>query len=99
MLAEQDNLDVILNHALDAVDVSSRPSGMRRIERASFMRVGSGEKLTIAARTFIDATYEGDLLARAGVAYRVAREGRDAYGESLAPPVADGQCRGTTSAT
>ena len=35
-------------------------------------------------RVFIDATYEGDLLAMAGVPYRVGREGRDEYGEELA---------------
>jgi hypothetical protein len=36
------------------------------------------------ARVFIDCSYEGDLLARAGVSYTWGREGRDAYGESLA---------------
>ena len=33
------------------------------------------------APAFIDATYEGDLAAMAGVPYRVGREGRDEYGE------------------
>jgi hypothetical protein len=37
-----------------------------------------------AATVFIDATYEGDLMARAGVAYHVGREGRDKYKESIA---------------
>ena len=36
---------------------------------------------TFAAKTFIDATYEGDLMARAGVAYRVGRESQGEYGE------------------
>lgn len=36
------------------------------------------------AKVFIDATYEGDLLARAGVSYIIGRESRDAYGEPLA---------------
>jgi hypothetical protein len=36
------------------------------------------------AAIFIDATYEGDLLARAGVKYHVGREGRTVYGEPLA---------------
>ncbi len=34
------------------------------------------------ARMFIDATYEGDLMARAGVSYTVEREGNVKYGES-----------------
>jgi hypothetical protein len=37
-----------------------------------------------AARVFIDASYEGDLMARAKVSYTVGREGRAQYGESLA---------------
>ena len=32
-------------------------------------------------RMFIDATYEGDLMAAAGVAYRVGRESNEEYGE------------------
>ena len=32
---------------------------------------------------FIDATYEGDLMAAAGVTYTVGRESNDAYGETL----------------
>lgn len=35
----------------------------------------------IEARMFIDATYEGDLLARAGVSYHVGREANATYGE------------------
>jgi hypothetical protein len=33
---------------------------------------------------FVDATYEGDLMAAARVPYRVGREGREEYGETLA---------------
>jgi len=36
------------------------------------------------AKVFIDATYEGDLMARAGVVWHIGREGRDEYGESYA---------------
>lgn len=39
---------------------------------------------TYAAKVFVDASYEGDLMARAGVSYTVGREGRVAYGETLA---------------
>lgn len=38
---------------------------------------------TITASVFVDSTYEGDLLAAAGVSYRVGREPVSAYGESL----------------
>ena len=39
---------------------------------------------TYRGKMFVDATYEGDLMARAGVKYTVGREGRDEYGEPLA---------------
>ena len=38
---------------------------------------------TVAARAFIDCSYEGDLMAQAGVSYTWGRESRDEYGESL----------------
>ncbi|TDW94991.1 FAD dependent oxidoreductase [Kribbella pratensis] len=38
----------------------------------------------VRAAVFIDASYEGDLMALAGVPYRTGREARDAYGEDLA---------------
>lgn len=40
-----------------------------------------------AGRVFIDASYEGDLLARAGVSYATGRESKAAYDESLAGAV------------
>ena len=36
------------------------------------------------ANVFIDATYEGDLMAKAGVSYSVGRESAEHYGESIA---------------
>jgi hypothetical protein len=38
----------------------------------------------IHAKVFIDASYEGDLMARAGVTYTWGRESRDQYGEDAA---------------
>ncbi|TWU57130.1 FAD-dependent oxidoreductase [Rubripirellula reticaptiva] len=39
---------------------------------------------TFTARAFVDGTYEGDLMAAAGVDWVIGREGRDEYDESLA---------------
>ena len=36
------------------------------------------------AKVFIDGTYEGDLMAAAGVSWTIGREGRKEFGESLA---------------
>ena len=42
----------------------------------------NGEKYT--AHIFADCTYEGDLMAQAGVTYTWGRESSAQYGESLA---------------
>ena len=39
---------------------------------------------TFTAKMFVDGTYEGDLMAAAGVDWTIGREGRKEYGESLA---------------
>lgn len=49
--------------------------------KISELRVRGGT--VYKAKVFIDATYEGDLMAAAGVSYAVGREARDTYGESL----------------
>src|SRR5438477_12936292 len=38
---------------------------------------------TYRGKVFIDATYEGDLMAKAGVSYHVGREANKVYGETL----------------
>lgn len=66
--------------------------GKRLAEAQDAMRKDGGriteikleDGATFAAGVFIDATYEGDLMARAGVSYVTGREGRDAFGEPLA---------------
>jgi len=46
-------------------------------------RIVAGDR-TFAGRVFIDTSYEGDLMAAAGVSYAVGREPKDRYGEALA---------------
>lgn len=54
------------------------------------------------ARMFIDASYEGDLMARAGVSYVIGREASAQYGESLngvRPPNSGGHQFGSVKIT
>ncbi len=37
------------------------------------------DNLRVVAKIFIDASYEGDLMARAGVSYRVGREAESEF--------------------
>ncbi|MBI4625934.1 MAG: FAD-dependent oxidoreductase [Verrucomicrobia bacterium] len=85
-------ITVITNHRLASVNKSS--NGV--ISEAMFefapadkngvpIPMKASDYLTeVRAKVFIDASYEGDLMAFSGVAYRVGKESRKAYGESLA---------------
>ena len=82
MLAEQSGITVRRNLPLASVQVKDR--------RLISARFGEGEAaMEVGALVFIDGSYEGDLMAAAGVKYHVGREGRDQYGESLAPERGD----------
>ena len=80
-------ITVYPEHRLTSVTILNR-----RIAAVDFAH--QKKSVTITGRYFIDATYEGDLLAQAGVEYRVGREGQNEYGESLAPKTADDQLQG-----
>jgi len=67
----EEGIAVYFGEYLAGVDVSGR--------RITAFRCESG--LTVSARVFIDATYEGDLMAAAGVSYTVGREAAAKYRE------------------
>jgi hypothetical protein len=58
----------------------NRENGIEKTDgKISSITTLSGK--TFIGKMFLDATYEGDLLATAGVSYHVGREGNDVYGE------------------
>ncbi len=75
MLAEA-NVDVLLGAALD------RQRGIQK-ENTRIVSFATTDLRQFRAQTYIDATYEGDLLAAAGASYRVGREPNSLYGETL----------------
>lgn len=79
MLAEQ-KVSVRKRLRLKSVDVQAG-----RLTAATFDDLGGKGTHRFRARVFVDATYEGDLMARAGVPYHLGCEARAKYGESLAP--------------
>ncbi len=58
-----------------------------RLEEIVLLDRASGGKERYRARVFIDATYEGDLAAAAGVPFRLGREGFDELNEPMAGKV------------
>jgi len=76
MVAEQPAIDVLKSCSLQTVDVSeNRPRRIEILDRTT------SQQRTIGGQVFIDATYEGDLYAMTGAAYRLGRESRDEFGE------------------
>ncbi|MEY5008925.1 MAG: Xanthan lyase precursor [Verrucomicrobiota bacterium] len=57
-----------------------RKAGVRK-EGGAVVEIGMLSGKRVAGKMFIDATYEGDLLAAAGVSYHVGRESQQVYGE------------------
>ncbi|WP_168567102.1 FAD-dependent oxidoreductase [Crateriforma spongiae] len=89
-LNESPNIQVMTQTSLHSAttDRSSR--------RLSFVQIRSseGRDLRIHARHWIDASYEGDLMAASGCAFDVGQEATDTYGESLAPQQATESVQG-----
>lgn len=78
-LAKNPNIQILLGERLDRTSgkgVLKEGNSIRRI------RLESGKEFS--GKIFIDATYEGDLMAATGVSYTFGREGAAQYGEALA---------------
>lgn len=78
-LIREANVSVVYGERLDLKNgVTTHGNNPKRITE---IRMESGRRFR--AKMFIDATYEGDLLAKAGVSYTVGREANAQYGETL----------------
>ncbi len=79
MLGAEKHIDRFPGHQLaEAVVESNNLVGIRIINRRN------GIEVKLDAGAFIDATYEGDLYALSGAAYRLGREGRSDFNEDHA---------------
>lgn len=91
MIAEQPKITVRLRHELAKVEKTKVAGGMEKIGSAAFThRDKAGEVIEAEAAMFIDASYEGDLMAKAGAPFAIGREDEKAFGESLAAKVPAG---------
>ncbi|HEY2573100.1 MAG TPA: FAD-dependent oxidoreductase [Verrucomicrobiaceae bacterium] len=75
-MAREAGVNVMLGERLDLKNGVQKNGA--RITR---MKMESGREF--AAKVFIDASYEGDLMAKSGVKYIVGREPNSRYGETL----------------
>jgi hypothetical protein len=78
----EDILFQMLNEERIPVYFQQRLVGVKKEGARLTLITMEGQK-TFHAKMFIDATYEGDLMALAGVGYTVGREPNSRYGETL----------------
>ena len=74
------NVAVLTNHRL--VDAAMSGKIIKGITVENTVSSQSSANRVIHAKQFIDCTYEGDLMAKAGVEYTVGREANSQYGET-----------------
>ena len=81
-VAERVFEDLIREHGLEVHrgEWLNRTGGVRK-NGARVVSITTLSGRTYAGRMFVDATYEGDLMAAAGVNYAVGREAQSTYGE------------------
>ena len=70
----ENNLEIHRNEWLD------RQTGVKK-ENGKIIQIKTLSGNTYSGKIFMDATYEGDLMAAAGVSYHVGRESNATYGE------------------
>ncbi|WP_436714676.1 FAD-dependent oxidoreductase [Roseiconus lacunae] len=75
---KRDDIEVIYGQRLDRSTVM-----MTRSRPARILAIKMESGATYRGKMFIDATYEGDLMATAGVSFTVGREANSEYGETL----------------
>jgi hypothetical protein len=75
--------DVVMNgRVIERIDLNYAP--IRDEEGVPPAQPAKHDVFSVEAAVFIDASYEGDLMAYAGCEYLMGRESRDQYNESLA---------------
>jgi FAD-dependent oxidoreductase family protein len=78
---DEADVEILLSRRLRRVQKDGTRLAAVELEYAG-EGAGSGP-IIVAAHQFIDASYEGDLLAMAGASYVVGREGNSVHGETL----------------
>lgn len=76
----QAGVEVWYDHRL--VSVTKNQTTITEIVLEQSSQPATNTNKTIKAKVFIDCTYEGDLMAKAGVSYTVGRESNTQYGET-----------------
>lgn len=91
----QENLTLLLNTYIDACETETRSPGEEiRIRSVTGNQMSTETRVIVRAGLFADCTGDGFLGAIAGAEYRMGREGRSEFAETIAPVEADKRTMG-----
>ena len=90
-LAKEENVTLFANYRAFSVEMQHQ-----RIVSVTAKQIETGEERRFAAPVFVDCTGDGTVGYLAGADYKMGRESREEYGESLAPEVADRMTMGAS---
>lgn len=101
MLKEAPLVTVLTHRQFDALPENLAIRN-NTIQTITILNRNNGQHEIYSGRIFIDATYEGDLIAAAGVPYALGREGKNEYNEPYAGQIyklwsSDRQEKGSTN--
>lgn len=92
IIASEPNIHLLRNYR--AVRTQMNADGT--IASVVIRQIRTGEELRLSAPLFCDCTGDGNLGFMSGADWRMGREGRDEFGESLAPEQADKMTMGAS---
>lgn len=90
-LQAETNVSLFLNYRAFSVKKEED-----RIISITACHIESGEEIEFYGRLFADCTGDGTIGYLAGADYRMGRESRSEYGETIAPEIADSLVMGTS---
>lgn len=77
-----DKAGIEVQYGLRIIGVEKSDGRIQSIELENSFSPSTSTNQQVAGKVFIDATYEGDLMAKAGVSYAIGREPNSQYGET-----------------
>ena len=82
---DEHRIKLVRNAKIDRTPLKGKGKRVQGVvmQDARIRAIITEDKTEYRAKRFIDASYEGDLLAGAGVSYSVGRESSQTYGEPL----------------
>ncbi len=94
-IKQEKKLHLFLNTSARKASTSTQ-KGSKRIEEIECVQLGNEKVFRLRGKIFIDASGDGAIAHSAGAEFRMGREAREEFGESLAPEKPDEGTQGSS---